>query len=179
MGAYTTDISSAETCPTYLSWLAAGMVMGMCMGGGNVSFVGGIVSMFDETTDGPAAGAAVHSETCGGPKNMDSGMSDQVEDTPAYRVCYELSVVINFLIICIVGLKWRDVAPTKPMVWEEANPFAGVYLFRKSTALFYYAILIFMASFALNIYTSTLAHYTETFLCFSKNNMVALGVEWA
>jgi len=90
-----------------------------------------------------------------------------------------VSLSCNVTIICIVIFLWRDIAPRKNFVWQELNPLAGLPMFKRSGSMATYGILILQASFALNIYTSTLAYYCENFLGMSKALFSALGVEWA
>jgi len=97
----------------------------------------------------------------------------------SFRACFFTSAFLNVCIMVIVMGIWRDIAPRKNYRCPEANPFAGMKLLASSTAMVIYSALIFLSSFALNMYVSTLAFYCEDILKMEKHYFLALGFVWA
>eukprot|EP00930_Biecheleria_cincta_P100728 TRINITY_DN92346_c0_g1_i1.p1 TRINITY_DN92346_c0_g1~~TRINITY_DN92346_c0_g1_i1.p1 ORF type:complete len:291 (+),score=34.54 TRINITY_DN92346_c0_g1_i1:62-874(+) len=97
----------------------------------------------------------------------------------SYRACYVFSAFLNACIMFVVSCLWRDIAPKKDFKCTDANPVAGVQVLSLNPAMLTYSTLIFMSSFALNMYTSTLAYYCENVLDMDKSMVIALGGLWA
>ncbi|CAE8661388.1 unnamed protein product [Polarella glacialis] len=96
----------------------------------------------------------------------------------SFRVCYWVAVTMNMGIVLVVAFVWRDVAPRKSFRVAEAHPAAGIWILKSCRAMTLYALLIFLASFSVNMYSS-LAYYCHNILMMPINMVVLLGVLWA
>lgn len=96
----------------------------------------------------------------------------------SFRASFLASTAINVGIIVLVVVKWRDIAPRKDYTWSEANPFASFHLLGTNRAMAMYSALVFLSAFSLNMFSSTLVSYCETFLNMDTPTFSALVMMW-
>lgn len=97
----------------------------------------------------------------------------------SFRACFLTATCMNAMIIVLVFVKWRDIAPRKNFTCRETNPFVGLHVLRINQAMVMYSTLVFLSAFSLNMYTSTLNFYCEKLLKMPKSTFIALGTMWA
>lgn len=96
----------------------------------------------------------------------------------SFRATFLASTAINVGVIVLVIVKWRDIAPRKDYTWREANPFASFHLLGTNRAMVMYSVLVFLSAFSLNMFSSTLVTYCETFLDMKSDTFSALVMMW-